>query len=453
MLPELKKNKLPAQAPTPVPAHLAEVLDIDEKPHLRFGWAVLLIGFVGFILWAALVPLDQGAPLSGTVVVSGNSKTIQHPYGGVVERIHVQEGSEVKEGDTLITFNDVRSDSALEVARTQWISAMANQNRLSSELAGRDEIVFAPWLQENSTDPRVTAAIALQRDLFASRKATLRNELQALRETEAALGSSLRSMNASLADRREQLRLSKAQLDAMRTMANEGYLPVNRALEAERQSSLASAAVSDDLSAISRTQGQLGEIRQRIALVNNQFMRESQTQLTETQRVVEELDERLRTAGYDNQYRELKSPVNGVVTNVQVHTEGGVVQAGASLMQVVPIGESLEISAQLAVQLIDKVSVGSEVQINFPAFNRSTTPQVTGLVRAVGADRVVEERTGMPYYLVKVQVLEKDMGKLKGLNLQPGMPADLLVKTGERTLLNYLVKPIQDHLGAALKEE
>lgn len=145
--------------------------------------------------------------------------------------------------------------------------------------------------------------------------------------------------------------------------------------------------------------------------------------------------------------------MSGVVTNVQVHTEGGVVQAGAPLMQVVPVGESLEISAQLAVQLIDKVSVGSQVQITFPAFNRSTTPQVTGVVRAVGADRVVDERTGLPYYIVKVQVLEKDMGKLKGLNLQPGMPADLLVKTGERTLLNYLVKPIQDHLGAALKEE
>ncbi|MES9336862.1 biotin/lipoyl-binding protein, partial [Cutibacterium acnes] len=120
-----------------------------------------------------LVPLDQGAPLAGTVVVSGNTKIIQHPYGGVVERIHVQEGSEVKEGDVLITFNDVRSDSALEVARTQWISAMANQNRLSAELAEMNQIVFAPWLQENLQDPRVTAAIALQRDLFNSRKATL----------------------------------------------------------------------------------------------------------------------------------------------------------------------------------------------------------------------------------------------------------------------------------------
>lgn len=454
MLPELKKMSNPSKTNAPLKAVIVEdVIDIDEKPHLRFGWTVLLVGFVGFILWAAFVPLDQGAPMTGTVVVSGNTKSIQHPYGGVIDKILVAEGNEVKEGQTLMTFNDIRSDAALEVARTQWISSVATKNRLIAELAGHGEIGFDPWLQENANDPRVKEAVDLQKDLFISRKSSYQSELRGLKETEAALNGSLRNMNASLLERKEQLRLSAAQVDGFRLMANEGYMASNRLIDVERQSAALSAAVSDDQAGIARVKGQLGEVRQRIALANSQFMRDTQTQLTEVQRTVDELDERLRTADYDNQYREIKSPVDGLVTNVQVFTEGGVVQAGAPLMQVVPVGQSLEINAQLAVQLIDKVKVGSEVMVTFPAFNRSSTPQLMGQVKAVGADRVVDERSGFPYYIVKVKVLESDMIKLKGLNLQPGMPADLLVKTGERTLLSYLVKPIRDHLGAALKEE
>lgn len=432
---------------------IADVIHMDESKPLRFGWTVLLVGFVGFMLWAAFVPLDQGATLNGTVIVSGNTKTIQHPFGGVVDNVLVKDGDAVKAGQVLVKFNDTRSDSALEVVRTQWITAKAIQNRLQAELSGFKPLEFDPWLTAHPDDQRVRMAVGTQRSLYESRRSAFTNQIKVLQESEGALQSALVSMKQSLAQKQAQVKFSQSQIDGLRLMASEGYIAQNRLLEAERSNSAVSGSLSDDYANIARTEGQLAEVRQRIALARSEFLKEAQTQMTEIQRQVDEGENRLRSADYDNRYSELKSPVDGVVTNVQVFSQGAVVQAGAPVLSVVPQGEALEINGQVPTTLIDKVRRGTAVTISFPAFNLRTTPNVQGQILTVGADAVVDQRSGLQFYTVKVKVNENDMTKLAGLELQPGMPATMLVKTGERSLLNYLVRPVIDHMGSALKEE
>ena len=425
----------------------------DEQPALRFGWTVMLSGFVGFMLFAGLVPLDKGAPVSGTVTVSGNKKTIQHPYGGVIERIHVSEGDQVKAGQTLISMNNTRTDAEMEIARSQWITYKALYSRLNAELQGKYQLSLDPWLIEHANDDRVVSAVQNQYNLLKSRKAAFDQELQGLKETERALEQSLLSLQKSLTDKKAQVQFSEDQLNGMRTMANEGYLPKNKLLDAEKINAAVMGSLADDNANMARIQGQLAEIRLRMGQRRSELSKELQTQLTDTQRQCEELDNRIRSTRYDNAYQDIKSPVDGYISNLQVFTQGGVISPGSKLMDVVPLGEPLEIQGQLSVLLVDKVRKGMPVDISFPAFNQRTTPHVPGVLTTVSADRLTEERTGTPYYLVKVRVSDEGMKTLSHVDLQPGMPAEMLIKNGERTLLNYLFRPIVDRLKFSFYED
>lgn len=431
----------------------ATSVSIDDRKHARMGWWVVLVGVVGFLLWAGFAPLDRGVPAPGTVMVSGNRQAVQNLVGGVVDEILVRDGSIVKKGDVLIRMNTTQAKSEAETLRGQYYSGLAVQARLAAERDGLNEIQFPAELLEAKNDPRAQDAIILQGQLFDSRRQALSSDLRATEQNIAGLRAQITGLESLQTARKEQWRFISEQLRGMRSLARDGYVPRNRLLELERTGSQIQGDIAEAVSSIVQAQRQIAELELRMAQRRQEYQREVRTQLTDTQREVQSLYSRMQYADFELQHTAVRSPASGVVVGLSVFTNGGVISPGTQLMEIVPEDEPLMVEVKVPVHLIDKVYPGLPVELMFTAFNQRTTPHIPGEVVTVSADRLVEESTGEPYYRVEAQVTSEGKEMLKTYDVRPGMPVDALIKLGERTLLNYLLRPILDRASTALVQE
>ncbi|NML61184.1 HlyD family type I secretion periplasmic adaptor subunit [Massilia sp. RP-1-19] len=427
----------------------------DAGAYSKLGWIVSLVGMGGFLLWALLAPLDKGVPLSGTVTAEGNRKTVQHLTGGTIQEILVKDGDVVKAGQTLVRMNPVVAKSAADITSGQYLTARATEARLLAERDGARKVTFPADLQNDAADPRISELKSLQNQLFMSRQSSLQSELGALDENIAGLKLQMRGMQESRDSKKVQLSLLKEQLDGMRDLAKEGYVARNRLLDLERTYAQIGGSISEDIGNIGRAQRQVIELTLRRSQRMQDYQKEVRTQLAEVQKEAEALGSRKTAQDFELANVDVKAPVDGVVVGLAVFTQGGVVSPGFRMMDIVPSGNSLVAEGRLAVNLVDKVHTGLPVELMFSAFNTNTTPHIPGEVTQVSADRSVDDRTGEPYYMVRVKVTDagaKLIAKNK-LDIQPGMPVDLFVKTGERTMMNYLIKPIIDRAKTSMSED
>lgn len=450
-------NQITKKDATDVVAHdVHEVkLDTDPAKFSRLGWIIVLVGFVGFLAWAMLAPLDKGVPLSGTVAKESNRQLVQTLSGGTIQDILVKNGDVVQQGQVLVRMNATQVKGQADETRSRYFSARAAESRLIAERDGLKSVRFPAELEKAKSDPRVIEAVELQKQLFSSRLASLSSELAVLDESIAGTKAQLAGVREASESRRQQMVFMKEQLAGMRDLAKDGYVARNRLLELERGQQQLAAAMAEDAGQIGRLQRQVSELGLRRLQRQQEYQKDLRSQLADVQREAEALQGRMSAIEFEEASVDVKAPMAGVVTNLKVHTKGGVVGQGYQLMEIVPSGGGLVVDGQLSVTLIDKVHVGLPVEVMFPAFNAATTPHIPAKIVAVAADRVVEERTGMPYYAVQVKVTpegEKLIAKHK-LAIQPGMPADLFVKTGERTMMNYLFKPLADRAKTALSED
>jgi membrane fusion protein, protease secretion system len=425
----------------------------DTQPYVRLGWWVILAGLGGFMSWASLAPLDKGVPLSGTVTVASNKKAVQHLTGGVIDAILVKEGDTVKAGDVLVRLNAVQAKANAEIVRVQYFSARAAEARLTTERDGNKTMVFPPELQSAKADPRVANNIMLQQQLFSSRQSAIATELSALDENIAGLKQQSAGLEEAHVGKNTQLAFLKEQLDSTRNLAKEGYISRNQQLELERTYSQLSTSASEDISNIGRSQKQISEFKLRRLQRQQEYQKEVRTQLSETQKEADNLANRLAGLDYDLGSVLVKSPVDGTVVAMNIFTHGGVVAPGFRMMDIVPSSDALTVDGQLPVHLIDKVQPNLPVELMFTALNQNTTPKIPGIVTQVSADRLVDEKTGQPYYSMKTMVAPEGMKLLANQQIRPGMPVDMFIKTGERTMLNYLLKPLLDHFKMSMAEE
>ncbi|MEF8769153.1 MULTISPECIES: HlyD family type I secretion periplasmic adaptor subunit [Candidatus Accumulibacter] len=447
-------NRLQGPKALPMTLEGGADLPMDTGHPMRVGLWVLGLGFGGFLLWAALAPLDQGVPTSGQVVVTGNRKTVQNLAPGMVDAILIKDGDEVKEGDVLLRLDPTQARSQYEVARAQWLVAKAVEARLLADVQGRSEITFPEDLLKYKDDPRAASAMAIQTQLLRSRRAALQAELGAMENTLAGLQSSATGLEATRRAKEQQSKLLLEELKGLREMAAEGYLPRNRLSEQERLLAQLGGAISEDLGNLGRTQRSIGEIRMRMLARQQDYHKEVENGLAEIQKEVSALDSRLKGLAFDLANTEVRAPKEGVIVGLKVHTIGGVLASGTPLMDVVPKNEPLRIDVMIPTTLIDKVKPGLPVDIIFPAFNQKVTPNIPGKLDQVAADATNDPQGRMPpYYLGQVVVTPEGMKKLTTHEIKAGMPAEVIIKTGERTLLNYIVKPLLDRAKPALTEE
>jgi protease secretion system membrane fusion protein len=445
------------QGGTDVVSHTVEPFEVntDAKAYARLGWLIVLLGVGGFLLWGLLAPLDKGVPMAGYVAKEGNRKAVQHQTGGTVQDILVRDGDVVKAGQVLVRMNDVLVNSNLQISQTQYIAARAAEARLAAELSGAKAVAFPADLKAMDKDPRVQDNIALQNQLFTSRQLALQSELAAMEENIAGLTAQAQGLEESRDSKRLQLGFLKEQLDNSRELAKEGYIPRARLLDLERTYAQVNGQISEDLGNIARARRQVAELKLRRTQRTQEYQKEVRSQLAEVQKEAEALQSRIKAQSFDVANVEVKAPVDGVVVGSSVFTRGGVVAPGAKLMEIVPADDALIVEGELPVNLVDKVHAGLPVELIFSAFNTNTTPHIPGTVTHVAADRTVDERTGMAHYKVRAKVSAEGAKLIASRKLEvvPGMPVELFVKTGERTMMSYLLKPIVDRAQSALTED
>ncbi|MFT0531904.1 HlyD family type I secretion periplasmic adaptor subunit [Castellaniella hirudinis] len=423
---------------------------------LRIGLLALFIGFGGFVAWAGFAPLDEGEPANGVVEVVGNRKTIQHLEGGTVDAILVRDGDRVKSGQVLLRLNPTRALSDRGVASSQYIIARTTEDRLLAEREGLDAIVFDEALTRRfHDDPRYKRAVAAQEELFRTRRAALNGEVAILRENLAGAEAQLEGLLQVQASRKEQIGYINKELAGVRELAKDGYLPRNRLLELERDAAQLQGALSNAVVDTGRTRNQIAELKLRILQRQQDYQKEVQSQLSDVQKEATSLANRLAALDYSVEQTDIRSPIEGTVQNLKIHTVGGVIAPGAELMEVIPDDASYVVDAQLPVQAIDRVYPGLPVEITFPALNHAKTPSVPGELITVSADRITDPRSGMPYYQAKVKLLPEGQNMIDevGGDIRAGMPATVMIKLGERTLFSYLLKPFLERLHTSLTEK
>jgi protease secretion system membrane fusion protein len=444
-----KQNFVPARDLALVPA--ASPGD-DAGRAGRVGVWALALGLGGFVLWAAFAPLDEGVPSQGMVAIDTKRKAVQHPTGGIVKEVLVGEGQRVKLGEPLLRLDAAATRANYESIRQHYLSLRATQGRLLAEQTGLDRIQFHPDLQSARTDPQIQSQISTQEQLFQSRKAALRADLQALQESIEGQQGLLRAYQSMLASRRSQLALLDEELAKTRELVRDGYAPRNRQLELQRMVAEENASMSELLGNVTRAQRAVGELRQRAIAKQQEYRKEVETQLAEVTREVQSDEGKFRALADDLARIEIKSPAEGQVVGLAVQTVGGVVQAGQKLMDIVPGNEPLLIETKVAPNLIDRVHAGLPVDIRFNAFSNSPQLVVDGKVVSISGDLLTEEN-GTQYYLSRVTVTPDGFKRLGSRVMQPGMPVEVVLKTGERSLLAYLMHPLSRRMAAAMKEE
>jgi protease secretion system membrane fusion protein len=430
-------------------------VETDSRVYSRLGWLIVLLGFGGFLLWASLAPLDKAVPMPAVVSKEGNRKAIQHLTGGIVDDILVKEGDVVKRGQVLVRMNSVQSRSQAETSRAQYFTARLAEARLLAERDGKATVQFPQELEAYRNDPRVIEGYELQKQLMTSRRTSLESELSAVNESIEGLKIQAKGLEESRNSKKEQMTILKEQLDNMRDLSREGYIARNRMLDLERTYAQLSGAISEDIGNIGRARRQVTELTLKRLQRTQDYQKEVRTQLADVQREAEALKSRIQGQDYDLANTEVRAPADGTIVGMNIFTKGGVVGAGMRMMDIVPSADPLVVEGQLPVNLVDRVHVGLPVELVFSAFNANRTPHIPGVVTSVSADRTVEERTGNAYYKVRASVTPEGQKIIaaKKLDIQSGMPVELHVITGERTMMSYLLKPIFDRAKSAMSED
>ena len=429
------------------------MLDTDYRRPIRHGAALLVVGFGGFLAWAALAPLDEAVPAAAVVSVEGKRKRVDHLTGGLVEKILVREGDRVREGEELVLLNDVQSQAALNAALSQWRAAKAAEARLAAERDGLALVEFPRELLEARDNPEAAAAMRAEERVFASRRAALAGELRIVAESVRGLEAQLQALEQLRAGRERQGALLREQLASFEKLNAQGFVSRNHLLDQERQLAELRAKHSEDLASLAGVRARLAEFRLRASQRQAEYRREVESQLAEVRKEAELLGEKLAAQRDTHARLAIRAPVAGIVVDLAAHTVGGVVKAGDRLMEIVPSADEIIVEARIAPHYIDRVRPGLPVSLHLDAYmHRADRPILRGTVSVVSADALADPRTGESYYAARIAVPAAERARLGGIEVQPGMQVSAMVNTGERSLLAYLVRPLLRRFGSALAE-
>ncbi|MGJ7548735.1 HlyD family type I secretion periplasmic adaptor subunit [Pseudomonas alloputida] len=431
--------------------HNFDDLPISDRGIRRIGLTIVFVTFGIFGTWAAVAPLSNSVHGSGTVTVQNYRKTVQHLEGGIVKELHARDGDLVKKGDPLIVLDESQLSSEYESTRNQLIVARYKEARLRAE---RDGLPAIPGVTMEGTDSdRANEALVGEQQVFRARRDSLQGEISVNRERIEQMKQQIAGLNDMIRTKTGLEKSYSGEIKQLKELLAEGFVDNQRLLEQERKLDMLKTEVADHESSITKTKLQIGETELQIVQLKKKFDADVANELADTQAKVFDLQEK-EAALRDRLSRVvIRAPESGMVLDMKVHTIGGVVSAATPLLDIVPASSELVIEAKVATKDIDRLELGKTADIRFSAFNQATTPVIEGTLTRISADSLTEERTGDQYYLVRVNVTEDGMKKLGNRKLQPGMPAEVLINAGDRTMLQYLLKPARNMFAESLIEE
>jgi HlyD family secretion protein len=423
------------------------------RRHLQIGGAACVLLVVGVGGWAATATLAGAIIAPASVVVETDVKKVQHQIGGIVAELNVKNGDSVEAGSVLIRLDGTLTGASLTMVTKTLDELAGRRARLLAEQENAEAIAFPPdLLQHASGDNSVARIIVGEQRLFQARKTGRAGQEAQLRERIAQLAEEAQGLAAQRSAKDQEIAFIRDELSGVESLYARNLLPVNRVTALRRDSTRLEGERGQIISAIAQAKGKIAETELKIIQIDQDLHTEVLRDLREIEGRIGELTERKISA--EDQFRrtELRAPQSGIVHQLSVHTVGGVISPGETLMVIVPQSESLSIEARVPPQNIDQIRLGQTVMVRFSAFDQSTTPQLAGTVSVVAADITRDPRTNQPYYAIRIAISDDQIARLMGLRLVPGMPAEAHLQTHMRTALSYLAKPLTDQFSRAFKE-
>ena len=423
-----------------------------KRPAL-LGYIVILLTFGVMGSWSALARLDRAVVAKGTVTIESSRKTIQHLEGGLVNDIRVKEGQEVKEGDVLVRLSPLQAKANADLVRNQLEFALVLDARLSAELNKLPEIVLPPEILERmATSPELTKVVEDQRVQFQERRASLAGQ-EALYEAKVTqLATEKEGIAIEKASVERQVSFINEELVGLRDLREKNLIPISRALAMERERTRLEGVIGRSVADTAKADNSISEAKLQIAQLRQKFQEEVSAQLLETRQKINDLREKASVANDILLRQNILAPRTGTIQNLKVFTLGQVVRPGEPMMDIVPNDEKLVIHAQLPTTEIEHVREKMIAEIRFPAFHSRLIPVILGSLDRVSKDRLIDEASKEPYFLGiisldKVQIPQEYRGKVMA-----GMPAEIIIPTGERTAFSYMISPLTDSLRRSFRQ-
>lgn len=404
------------------------------------GGAIVVAFFLVLGGWAGVAPLSAGAVAPGIVSPNSNRKVIQHLEGGIIRTVHVTEGQEVEAGQALITLESTRAQASFSSREKQWLRLLIVQARLDAQARLLKEIVL-PKPMEGVNDPELLDFLATQQELFEIRLTTQLQQEGIFERQVDQLNSQISSLRAQSDGMARQIELISEELVDKQSLLDQQLIARSSVLELQREQARLESAIEANNSDIARAQQQIEEVRLSLLQAREKYRDEVAEERTRTNNELSQIDEEIVASGDILRRTEIVSPVDGIVLNFQNQTPGGVIRPGEAIMDVVPLDDDLVVLARVQPRDVDVVRVGLEAQVTLVPFaNRNALP-LSGEVIQVAADSTLDEATNQYYYETRVRIDVAELAKHDGYYLSPGMPADVTIVTGERTMLQYLIDP------------
>lgn len=424
-----------------------EELSKTVRKHLFFSLFVTIFVVVGIGGWATFTEISGAVVSSGTVVVESNIKQVQHREGGIVRQINVKDGDLVESGDLLLSLDDTVTRANLAVITKQLRELTAQELRLEAE---RDELRAISWPED-----RIESLGDIERGqqlLLEARQNSKEGRKNQLEEQIRQFNKQSEGLEAQVTAKESEIELIKEELEDLDGLLNKQLVSKSRVSALRREQARLSGEYGDLIAQIARTKEAISERQIQILQIEESYRAEVLEQLQEARSRIAQLEEQKIAAEDELTRVDIVAPRNGFVHQLSVHTIGGVVAPGETVMQIVPREDQLIIEAQVQPVDIDQLAPGQEARIRFPSFDQRTTPELNAKLLTVAADLTQDDRTGLSYYTAKLVIDDDELEKLGSQTLVPGMPVETFLQTGERTVLSYLVKPVTDQIAHAMRE-
>jgi HlyD family secretion protein len=412
---------------------------------------VILAGGVGG--WAGTTELSGALIASGQIEVDSNVKKVQHPTGGVVGELRVREGQRVRAGDIVLRLDQTVTRANLAIITKGLDELWARKARLAAERDGADAVVFPPQLEDRKTEPDVAEILANETKLFELRRTSRTGQKAQLRQQITQLDEEIIGMTAQQRAKKREVELITRELQGVRELYKNNLVQINRLTQLEREATRVDGEQAQLIAAVAQARGKIAEIELKIIQIDQDLSSEVAKEMREVDAKIGEFVERKIAAEDQLQRVDVRAPQDGTVFQLAVHTVGGVVAPGETIMLIVPDTDSLTVEAKVRPQDIDQVQLEQKAILRFPAFNRATTPEIEGEVSRIAADVTSDQRTGLSYYLVRISIPPRQLARLDERKLIPGMPVECFIQTGERTVISYLLKPLRDQLMRTFREK
>ncbi|MGY4427940.1 HlyD family type I secretion membrane fusion protein [Bradyrhizobium sp. F1.13.1] len=425
----------------------------DFRRYAMLGYVSIALVFGAFGIWASIAPLDRAAVAPGQVAVSGDHKVVQHLEGGIIREILAKETQHVKQGDVLFRLQPTEAQANTDILRKQMDVALAEQARLVAEQTNAPSIEFPDSVVARSQVPETAMAIADQQRQFREHRATLVNQVNILKSQIAQQQQELAGRDRQRAALSDQLTSYVTQMNNVKPLLEKGFYPRNKYLEMDRERARLEGDLGQAQADVSRLGQTIEQTGLQIDQAQQKFQNDISQQLDVTRAKLSDVREKLLIAEDVLRRIDVRAERDGIVMNMKIHTVGAVVRPGDTLAEIVPVGEGVDVMAHVSPRDIETVAIGQRAEVRFPNFSSRATAIILGRVQSVSADAITDDATKQTYYSARIVIDYSTLPPEMADHILPGMQADVLISTGERTVLQYLAGPLVNAMSKTFREK